>query len=370
MSFLTKVLPSKKVGFLVETSRPYGGIKNPFRMVAGLNKLGKYRATLVSPEPYPHWAEPVLSYLQHDPFDPGLSRKFDLLVAAGFRLPKAFLNHTHKALIIHLMQGYELNLKEAQPHQEEILACYRAPFPRITNSPRLKELLEAKHPFKHIYSAGQGIDTHYFYQGSNAFNPQRAPLPIYIFGHFHSSVKQVKPALDAVKIARVKLPSLKVVRVSLYDCHVEEEAYLGAPIDYHIQLPPQKIGALYREAPGIFLAPNDPNEGLGIPPLEAMAAGMPVIATKIPSFLNYAPEPNFARFVEVGDSAGMAQAILDTVHQNSETKNQIKNGFEVVKKYQPEQFIQKTQEALDIIWHDRKRVRQDFANYTAQTGSP
>ncbi len=86
MSFFVKIFPPKKVGFLVETSRPYGGIKNPFRMVAGLNKLGKYRATLVSPEPYPHWAEPVLSYLQHDPFDPALTRKIDLLVAAGFRL--------------------------------------------------------------------------------------------------------------------------------------------------------------------------------------------------------------------------------------------------------------------------------------------
>jgi glycosyltransferase involved in cell wall biosynthesis len=72
-------------------------------------------------------------------------------------------------------------------------------------------------------------------------------------------------------------------------------------------LPDAEVTAIIRGAK-VFVYPSR-YEGFGIPPLEAMAAGTPVIATKIPS-LEEALGPH-ARFVHPDDVDGLATAIAD-----------------------------------------------------------
>ncbi|MDP1807869.1 MAG: glycosyltransferase family 1 protein, partial [Acidimicrobiales bacterium] len=71
----------------------------------------------------------------------------------------------------------------------------------------------------------------------------------------------------------------------------------------------EQLAGLYQSAAAVVAASVD--EGFGLPLLEAMAAGAPVIATDIPAFREVGGSA--PRYVPVGDSAALATAITDVV---------------------------------------------------------
>ena len=68
----------------------------------------------------------------------------------------------------------------------------------------------------------------------------------------------------------------------------------------------------------LFAAPNLGGESFGIVLLEAMAAGLPVIASDIPGFRSVARAGVDARLVAPGDSAALARGLLDVLDHPAE----------------------------------------------------
>jgi len=149
----------------------------------------------------------------------------------------------------------------------------------------------------------------------------------------HSDVKQVQTALNAFKIASKSLKQLQLVRITLYDCKEEEEKIIGEEINYHINIPPRQVGEILRKNNGILLAPSSEGEGFGLPPVEAMACGIPVIMTKIPSFTSFSQKQDYALFVDVGDESAMANNIIELANNFHLRTNLISSGLELAKTF-------------------------------------
>lgn len=98
---------------------------------------------------------------------------------------------------------------------------------------------------------------------------------------------------------------------------------------FHFKATDEELKNLYRDAQ-VFVFPSE-YEGFGIPILEAMASGCPVIASATSSFPEVAGEA--ALYFNLGDQAGLAEA-LEKVIFNPEIKNQLREkGYEQVKKF-------------------------------------
>lgn len=108
-------------------------------------------------------------------------------------------------------------------------------------------------------------------------------------------------------------------------------------VEYVGYVSDQELISLYRHAK-VFVYPSL-YEGFGIPPLEAMLNGCPVIVSRQASL----PEVcgNAALYVNSQDMNGMLQCLQNIIHDDVLRKNVIKNGFKRAKMFSWNDNIQK-----------------------------
>jgi glycosyltransferase involved in cell wall biosynthesis len=91
-------------------------------------------------------------------------------------------------------------------------------------------------------------------------------------------------------------------------------------------------------------------EGFGLPPLEAMAYGRPVIVSDIPVFRELFGDAPY--FVELGNSASWKMAFSEVLHPESESHaKHYRDGLTVVSKYSRERMCTALTSSLERIWH-------------------
>ncbi|MBU2036684.1 glycosyltransferase family 4 protein [Patescibacteria group bacterium] len=104
-------------------------------------------------------------------------------------------------------------------------------------------------------------------------------------------------------------------------------------------VPDEELGALYQNA-SIYVFPSL-CEGFGLPPLEAMARGAPVVssnATCLPEILGQA-----AHYFDAASPADMAAKISEVLTDESLRQKLIVAGFEQIKKYSWQRMAEETQ---------------------------
>lgn len=103
-------------------------------------------------------------------------------------------------------------------------------------------------------------------------------------------------------------------------------------------IPDEELVALYQEAEA-YLFPSL-SEGFGLPGLEAMAVGLPVLASNIPVFKEVYQKA--AQFFDPLDSEDIAQKIKDLLTNQILQKNLTRAGFELVKQFSWEKMAKET----------------------------
>jgi glycosyltransferase involved in cell wall biosynthesis len=133
-----------------------------------------------------------------------------------------------------------------------------------------------------------------------------------VAGLYESSCKGVEDGLKAVAIMRQQGEPVHLIRVSLGELS-KQETFLTEIDEYHTMISPRAMASLYHRA-HLFLAPSGKAEGFGLPFAEALASGLPVVATMIPSHLSLSKEKDYACFVPEADPEAMAQAGCQVLH--------------------------------------------------------
>lgn len=244
---------------------------------------------------------------------------FDIIML-GFmnQLPEA-ANYSGRAAVVYWEQGYEAfygDYGKLLDASSETLDAFRKIYQTNVHYLAVSEIVSTVLKSKYALSAAvlhNGIDTDFYRP-----NPSRTfSGTILLVGNPHLKFKGFLFALQALK----KVWALGGRFHVRWACQTKPAVQnVPFPIDYFVLPPQEMLAELYREA-DIFLF-TSLYESFPMPPFEAMASGLPVVATDCGGIHTYAVPGENILLVEQGDADTAASAVL-TLLQDEELRNRL-----------------------------------------------
>ena len=302
-----------KIAYLLESADLYGGVRIVFDQARFLIARG-HEVAIYAAGGNHHWYPydvPVTYVSRLDRLDAEAAVP-DVAVAT-FWTTVVPATRWGVPLVVHLCQGFEWALPEYAPMRQAIETVYALPIPKITIGDWLsRRLRERFGPSAFpIACVGQIVDTRMF-NAPGLFESfkrslRRSPHRVLVVGIFESWVKGVRVALEAIAQLRGEGVSIHLTRVATSQISKAEHEITHVNEYYH-NIKPETIKSIYA-ASVVLLAPSFDPEGFGLPFAEALACGLPVVASAIPSHLSLDDARDYACFVPEGDSAAMAHGV-------------------------------------------------------------
>lgn len=304
----------------------------------GLARRG-YPVTVVGPEPRPDWFPLASPYLERPLGQPGAVPPAEVVVASFWTTvgPAVDSGARH---VFHFCQGFEGVHREYAPILDAIDAAYRLPIPKLLVSAHLESLLRERYGDAFpCFLVGQGIDRDAFTPGP--FDPAPRPLRVGLVGPFGIRSKGIPAALEGLALARRQGLPLVVERVSA-DPLSDEERELGATDLFHHRLTTGAMAAFYQRIDALVYPSHD-EEGFPLPPLEAMASGVPVAVSRIRPFA-VLPDEAVVRF-EPGRPEEVARAVR-ALADPARRPGWREAGLRTVAEYDPERVLDRVETAF------------------------
>jgi glycosyltransferase involved in cell wall biosynthesis len=227
--------------------------------------------------------------------------------------------------VAHFCQGYEGGLAHLQPSVPEIEAAYRLPLPALVVSPHLGHLLQSRFG-RPSRLAPPPVDP--TFRPALRVRPRARPW-LAVPGIWESEVKDVPTAVETIRRLRDAGIAARVLRYSILPLSVAERTALP-PDEYLCSVPPDEIARRLRRCDLLVLC-SRAEEGFGLPVLEAFAAGVPVVASRIPSLEAFAGEA--ARLVPPGDAQAFAAGARELLLDASAWRRCRRSGFAVAARF-------------------------------------
>jgi glycosyltransferase involved in cell wall biosynthesis len=268
-----------RIQYLLPDVSLFGGIKVVFQQAEVLYERG-HRVAVISPTPPPDWyalRAPYVRLADWDKLPPA-----DLRVATFWTTINILKERPGKA--VHLCQGFEGIYSHNRDEHEAIEQAYSAPMPCWAVAPHLAHLVQERF----------GRPTRVIPQMlSPEFQPPEKsgpgqPFRIGIVALFECDWKGVETGVQAVKLLRERGLDCHLTRVSQWPLSKAEKKLLE-PDEYHERLHPSEMPALIRGL-DLLMAPSWEAEGFGLPALEAMASGVPVLASDVSCYRYFAKD--------------------------------------------------------------------------------
>jgi glycosyltransferase involved in cell wall biosynthesis len=163
-----------------------------------------------------------------------------------------------------------------------------------------------------------GIDLSLFFPGDRKLPSSHDLFRVMVLGNTAPS-KGLADALEAIRIARSKIKEFKLVLVSRETIKIPD--YI--PCEYSNPTSDESLRSCYQRANVLLFTSH--SEGFGLPPLEAMACGCPVITSDCGGIREYARNMENCLIVPVGQPLRQAEALI-MLWENSLMADQIIQG--------------------------------------------
>jgi glycosyltransferase involved in cell wall biosynthesis len=304
-----------RIAYLLESTELSGGVKVALLQAEALARRG-HRVAIVSPDARPDWFPLSRAHFERSAF-----RDSAELTRAEIRIA-TFWTTVAPALegavgpAFHLCQGYEGDFSFYAGSRGAIESAYRAPAVKLAVSATLARLLEQK-GFGPAINVGQAFEADGFSPG-----PERAPADppvVLVVGPYEADVKGVAVALAGVALWRRRGGRCRVRRVSPLPARDEEKAWRVVD-EYHHRIRPERMPFAYR-ASDVFLGPSRPEEGFGLPALEALACGLPCLLSDTPGHREFAGTS--AWYFPDGDAGAIADRLPELVGDDARARARV-----------------------------------------------
>ena len=165
--------------------------------------------------------------------------------------------------------------------------------------------------FGPVANVGQAFDGADFFPG-----PQRPPADppvVLVVGPLEIDSKGVDVALRGLQAFRRDGGRFRLRRVSYFPPGEAERGF-GLADEYHHRLAPERMPFAYR-ASDVFIGATRREEGFGLPSLEALACGIPVLLSDVPGQREIGADA--ARYFADGDAESLATALPDLLTEEA-----------------------------------------------------
>ena len=290
-----------KIVYVVESLELSGGVKVIVEHAEELRRRG-HDATILSLEPPVSWMEVPVPVTVVPRIEEATLPAADLYLATWYETIVPTARAAGLGRTVHFCQGYEAPHPHLVAQLDRIDEAYRLEIPRIVISAHLVDVLSPRYPGRY-YVIPQAIRAESFAPVGPEPQSARTPPTIGVVGPFEAEMKGIRHALEAVLELRSEGRVVRLHRVSQMPLSGGERE-LCLPDAYDLGRSAARMPAWYAGL-DLLIHPSFPAEGFPLPPLEAMASGVPVVLTDIPSFRPI-PADCVAR-VSPGDAGAMAR---------------------------------------------------------------
>jgi len=230
-------------------------------------------------------------------------------------------------------------------------SLYKLPTVKIAIAPHLVASVEKRFNM-HCYLLPNGIDQRVFYP-KQAELDYSGMLKILSVGNSNIEYKAIRDIIEAVRILKNEGRNIFFTRVSPADIP-EVEKNSGVVDRFFIRISEAEMADLYRES-HILIAASTEIEGFGLPPVEAMASGTPIILTRVSPFLAFDVSHDYAYFVDVHKPQEIAKGVVEIAQNKTLRDSIIRRGFEAAQKYS----LERTGNILEQILKSHVLERRD-----------
>jgi len=288
-----------KIAYLVPSNTLSGGLRVVLQQAEELATRG-HSATIVSPDPGPEWLPLKRARWERSPF--GSSKA---LATADIRIA-TFWTTVNPAVqdltgpVFHLCQGYEADFSFYGHVRAEIEAAYARATHKLAITPHVAARLKAS-GCEQVTYIGQTFDPQEFPPAKNRRFDRDRPR-ILLVGIFEADVKGIREALEALARMRRMGARFSLCRISTQPRSIEEKALFRAE-SHHVCLTPGEMAMAYRDS-DLLIGPSHPEEGFGLPVIEALSSGLPALLSDTPGHRHIAGEA--AEYFSCADSSNLS----------------------------------------------------------------
>jgi len=328
-----------RVTYLLEGTELFGGTKVALRQANLLAARG-HRVTVLAKGPRPDWLPVDAAFEQRATFE-GLRLPSDTVCVATYWTTIAPAAASG-AVAVHYCQGFEGSYTHNRDDHGAIDAAYRTPIPAITVAPHLAELIESRYgrPARTVPQPLEPV----FRPARFRRRPARPPR-LLVVGPWEIDWKGVETGLRAIETLRSSGMACRSIRLSQWPQGDEERAVHAAD-EVHTRLAPPGVAELMRRC-DLLLAPSWEQEGFGLPVLEALASGVPVVASDIPPFRWFARPA--ATLAPVGDAAAFAAQAREILADRGRWRRCRRLGLAAARPFTAERPAREAEAALSWV---------------------
>jgi glycosyltransferase involved in cell wall biosynthesis len=324
------------IAYLMEDTALSGGIRVQLAQADALIARG-HRVRIVTKGLPLTWRPSRAEWVYIDDFNTYDARDDDFVIATFWTtLSAAFAIAPEKAL--HLCQGYEGAFTAYQPIRGEIEAAYRLPIPKLVVTRSLIEI--CKQFSDDVTYIGQIVDDEFFRARTGI---EHAPMRVLLCGESQVDLKGVADGYGAAAHARWFHQKFDLIRVSPWAPSREEP--LDSVQEFHVALNTREMTRLMHSC-DVLIAPNHAEEGFGLPAAEAMASGIPVVMTSIPSYLSFDDVHDYALFAPQENAVELGEKLIEVLSDFDLRERLRVRGREVAEQWRGDCVAERIESAL------------------------